>query len=346
MSHDQPVPSTETTPSGERLVVLAVKDLEIVFHTRKGSVRAVDGVSYDLRHGETLAIVGESGCGKSVSSLSVLRLIPTPPGEITKGSVIFEGEDLTRVSDKRMRDIRGNRISMIFQEPMTSLNPMMTIGDQVAEPFRKHNGLSRKEAMVRAEEMLDMVRMPDATNWLRRYPHEMSGGMRQRVMIAIALACSPSVLIADEPTTALDVTIQAQVLEVIRDLQTRLGTAVIMITHDLGVVAETADRVIVMYAGRQVEIADVGELFGRPMHPYTVGLMKAVPRIDAISNAVGAPERLEEIPGVVPALADLPAGCAFADRCPRVQDVCRSHKPELEEKRPGHWVACWSEEKQ
>jgi peptide/nickel transport system ATP-binding protein len=248
-------------------------------------------VSYDLRHGETLAIVGESGCGKSVSSLSVLRLIPTPPAEITKGSVIFEGEDLTRVSDKRMRDIRGNRISMIFQEPMTSLNPMMTIGDQVAEPFRKHNGLSRKEAMVRAEEMLDMVRMPDATNWLRRYPHEMSGGMRQRVMIAIALACSPSVLIADEPTTALDVTIQAQVLEIIRDLQTRLGTAVIMITHDLGVVAETADRVIVMYAGRQVEIADVGELFGRPMHPYTVGLMKAVPRIDAISNAVGRDPR-------------------------------------------------------
>ncbi|WP_323765848.1 ABC transporter ATP-binding protein [Marinovum sp.] len=324
-------------------VVLTVRDLEVVFHTRKGPVRAVDGVSYDLQHGETLAIVGESGCGKSVSALSVLRLIPNPPGEITKGAILFDGEDLAKVSDKRIREIRGNRISMIFQEPMTSLNPMMTIGDQLAEPFRQHNGLSRRDAMAKSQEMLDLVRIPDAAKWLRRHPHEMSGGMRQRVMIAMALACNPSVLIADEPTTALDVTIQAQILEIIKGLQERLGTAVMMITHDLSVVAETADRVIVMYAGRQVEVAEVGELFDRPMHPYTVGLMKAIPSIDAIARVTGTPDRLEEIPGVVPALAALPEGCAFADRCPRVQALCREQKPPLDEKRPGHRVACWNE---
>ena len=336
----------DPAPTETRPVVLAVDDLEVVFHTRSGTVRAVDGVTYDLLQGETLAIVGESGCGKSVSSLSVLRLIPNPPGEVTNGSILFEGEDLTKVSDNRMRDIRGNRISMIFQEPMTSLNPMMAIGEQVAEPFRRHDGLSKADAMTKALEMLEMVRIPDAAKWLHRHPHEMSGGMRQRVMIAMALACNPSVLIADEPTTALDVTIQAQILEVIKGLQKRMGTAVIMITHDLSVVAETADRVVVMYAGRQVEVAEVGELFTRPMHPYTVGLMKAVPSIDAIAKIVGAPERLEEIPGVVPALAALPKGCAFADRCPLVQDACRAQKPKLKEKRHGHWVACWSDDNQ
>ncbi len=331
-------PAAEDAP-----VVLSVRDLEVIFRTRNGRVRAVDGVSYDLRQGETLAIVGESGCGKSVSSLSVLRLIPDPPGEVTKGSVMFEGEDLTKVSDARIRDIRGNRISMIFQEPMTSLNPMMTIGDQVAEPFRRHDGMSRAEAADAALKMLDLVRIPDARKWLRRHPHEMSGGMRQRVMIAIALACNPKVLIADEPTTALDVTIQAQVLEIIKDLQRRMGTAVMLITHDLSVVAETAERVVVMYAGRQVEVAEVNALFDRPLHPYTVGLLKAVPRIEAIACSADAPERLEEIPGVVPALAALPPGCAFADRCPRVLDKCRVTPPPLEEKRPGHWAACWNE---
>ena len=340
---------TETRDLGESEgmkaapTVLDVRNLEVVFETRNGAVRAVDNMSYDVKQGETLAIVGESGCGKSVSSLSILRLIPNPPGKVTQGAILFEGEDLTKVPDARIRDIRGNRISMIFQEPMTSLNPMMSIGDQVAEPFRRHNGLSWRQAHEKALEMLELVRIPDARKWLRRHPHEMSGGMRQRVMIAIALACNPKVLIADEPTTALDVTIQAQILEIIRKLQQRMGTAVVMITHDLSVVAEVADRVVVMYAGRQVEIAEVNELFSNPQHPYTVGLMKAVPSIDAIASATGAPERLTEIPGVVPALAALPRGCAFADRCPRALDKCRTAKPELEEKRPRHWAACWNE---
>lgn len=326
----------------ESPTVLDVRNLEVVFATRNGEVRAVDDVSYDVRQGETLAIVGESGCGKSVSSLSILRLIPNPPGRVTKGAIMFEGEDLTKASDDRMRDIRGHRVSMIFQEPMTSLNPMMTIGDQVAEPFRRHKGMSWREARGKALEMLELVRIPDARKWLGRHPHEMSGGMRQRVMIAIALACNPKVLIADEPTTALDVTIQAQILQIIRDLQRRMGTAVIMITHDLSVVAEVADRVVVMYAGRQVEIAEVNDLFSNPQHPYTVGLMKAVPSLEAIASAEGAPDRLTEIPGVVPALANLPVGCAFAERCPRAIEKCRTAKPELEEKRPGHSAACWN----
>jgi peptide/nickel transport system ATP-binding protein len=326
-----------------RTSVLELKNLETHFETRDGTVRAVDGVSYSVNAGETLAVVGESGCGKSVSSLSILRLIPNPPGKIVGGSVMFGGEDLTQVSEERIRVIRGNEISMIFQEPMTSLNPMMTIGKQISEPLTQHLGLSKKEAANRAQEMLDLVQIPDSKKWLSGYPHEMSGGMRQRVMIAIALACDPKVLIADEPTTALDVTIQAQILLLIRELQKKMGTAVIMVTHDLGVVAEVANRVVVMYAGRKVEEASVKDLFANPQHPYTIGLMTAIPRLDKITNGDGLNERLTEIPGVVPPLYNLPAGCAFADRCSFATDKCRTDKPVFEEKSPNHWAACWQE---
>lgn len=323
--------------------VLEVKDLEIQFVTRAGVMQAVDHLSYRLNARETLAIVGESGCGKSVSSLAILGLISCPPGRMAGGSIMFEGEDLTKVSDARIRQIRGNEISMIFQEPMTSLNPMMTVGDQVAEPLWHHQNISKREATDLACKMLELVRLPDAERWLRRYPHEMSGGMRQRVMIALALACRPKVLIADEPTTALDVTLQAEILEIIKDMQNELGTAVIMITHDLGVVAETADQVVVMYAGRQVEVASVTELFAHPRHPYTLGLMNAVPNIARIAEQGETLTRLEEIQGVVPALNNLPPGCAFAGRCPRAKDICHTTKPELAKARADHWVACWNQ---
>ncbi len=326
-----------------RTPILELKELETHFETRDGIVRAVDKVSYAVGAGETLGVVGESGCGKSVTSLSILRLIPTPPGRIVGGQVWFEGEDLTQVSEDRIRQVRGNDISMIFQEPMTSLNPMMTVGRQIAEPLIRHRGLSKSEAAGRAKEMLQLVHIPDADRWLDGYPHEMSGGMRQRVMIAMALACDPKVLIADEPTTALDVTIQAQILLLIRELQEKLGTAVVMITHDLGVIAETADRVVVMYAGRKVEESGVEDLFANPRHPYTVGLMTAVPRLDKITSGMAYNERLTEIPGVVPPLHELPAGCAFASRCSFATDRCRQEKPVFEEKSPGHWAACFAE---
>lgn len=323
--------------------VLELKELETEFDTRDGIVRAVDKVSYAVGKGETLGVVGESGCGKSVASLSILRLIPNPPGRIAGGEILYGGEDLTKVSETRIREIRGNEISMIFQEPMTSLNPMMSVGKQIAEPLIRHRGLSKKAAIEKAEEMLHLVHIPDAGKWLTGYPHEMSGGMRQRVMIAMALACDPKVLIADEPTTALDVTIQSQVLKLIRELQEKMGTAVVMITHDLGVIAETADRVVVMYAGRKVEEANVKDLFANPRHPYTVGLMTAIPRLDKISSDDYSVERLTEIPGVVPPLYDLPQGCAFASRCSLATDHCRTEKPEFEEKSPGHWAACFEE---
>jgi len=323
--------------------VLELKGLETEFDTRDGIVRAVDKVSYEVGKGETLGVVGESGCGKSVTSLSILRLIPNPPGRIAAGEILYGGEDLTKVSETRIREIRGNEISMIFQEPMTSLNPMMSVGKQIAEPLIRHRGLSKKAAAEKAEEMLNLVHIPDAGKWLTGYPHEMSGGMRQRVMIAMALACDPKVLIADEPTTALDVTIQSQVLKLIRGLQEKMGTAVVMITHDLGVIAETADRVVVMYAGRKVEEANVNELFANPRHPYTVGLMTAIPRLDKITSDEFNDERLTEIPGVVPPLYDLPQGCAFASRCSIATDNCRQEKPDFEEKSPGHWAACFEE---
>ena len=322
--------------------LLEVGELGTWFYTRQGIVKAVDGVQFGVAAGETLAIVGESGCGKSMTALSLMRLIPDPPGRIVSGSVKLAGKDLLKLSEREMRGVRGNEISMIFQEPMTSLNPVMTIGKQISEALILHRALDKKGAWKRAVEMLDLVKIPEPAQRAKEYPHQLSGGMRQRAMIAMALACNPKVLIADEPTTALDVTIQAQILELILELQREFGTAVILITHDLGVVAETAQRVIVMYAGRKVEEAEVGELFARPLHPYTSGLMASIPRLDLLRGANRADaDRLQEIPGIVPPLFALPAGCAFAPRCAKADDKCRVDRPTYDEKRPGHWAACW-----
>ena len=320
--------------------ILQVNELKTYFHTRDGTTRAVDGVSFDLARGETLCVVGESGCGKSVTALSILGLLPVPPGRIEGGSIMFMGEDLVAASEERMREIRGNQISMIFQEPMTSLNPVMTIGDQIAEALHLHQDINKREARQRVLEMLNLVQIAEGERRIDEYPHQMSGGMRQRVMIAMALACNPAVLIADEPTTALDVTIQAQILNLMLELKERLGTAIILITHDLGVVAETAQRVVVMYAGRKVEQTTVEQLFERPLHPYTRGLMRSIP--SANKRMVGDEQtELHEIEGVVPTLRDPIAGCAFADRCELVQDRCHQAYPTFEEKRDGHFAACW-----
>jgi peptide/nickel transport system ATP-binding protein len=320
--------------------ILEIDDLKTHFFTRDGVVRAVDGVSYNLAKGETLGVVGESGCGKSITALSVLRLVPSPPGRIVGGAIRFEGRDLLTRSEAEMRDLRGNDISMIFQEPMTSLNPVLTIGHQIAETLTLHQGLSRRAALDRAIEMLTLVRIPEAERRIRQYPHQLSGGMRQRVMIAMALSCNPKVLIADEPTTALDVTIQAQILNLMHELKQKLGTAVILITHDLGVVAETAQRVVVMYAGRKVEEAPVEELFAAPLHPYTRGLMASVPRLGAALD--DRRHRLAEIPGMVPSLRGMPQGCSFAPRCRFATERCRADFPPLETARRGHAVACWN----
>ena len=336
---DQAMPAREGRTDAP---LLAVQGLHTNFYTRQGIVQAVNDVSFALSPGETLAIVGESGCGKSITALSLMRLIPSPPGRIVAGSVRLAGLELLGLDEEAMRAVRGNRISMIFQEPMTSLNPVMTIGHQIAEVILLHQEASRRQAFDKAIAMLDLVRIPEPAQRAREYPHQLSGGMRQRAMIAMALACDPEILIADEPTTALDVTIQAQILDLILKLQQKLGTAVILITHDLGVVAETAGRVIVMYAGRKVEEATVEALFEVPLHPYTRGLMASIPRLGLMrgeASADGAP--LLEIPGIVPALSDLPAGCAFAPRCGFASDRCRVAYPPYEEKRPGHWVACW-----
>ena len=319
--------------------VLEVEDLRTHFFTRDGVVRAVDGVSFKVGAGETLSIVGESGCGKSVTSLSIMRLLPPKSGRIVGGKVSFDGKDLASLSEPEMRAIRGNRIAMIFQEPMTSLNPVMTIGDQIAEAVTIHQGLSRGDAMGRAREMLELVRIPDAKRRVRDYPHQFSGGMRQRVMIAMALCCNPKLLIADEPTTALDVTIQAQILKLMRELKERLGAAIMLITHDLGVVAETAQRVVVMYAGRKVEEAGVLELFDRPLHPYTRGLMASIPRGKHRGGAVQA--RLTEIRGIVPSLREPIVGCAFAPRCDYATARCKREAPPLVDQGTGHVVACW-----
>src|SRR5271156_2475178 len=296
--------------------VLEVSGLNTVFHTRSGLVHAVRDISFSVDAGETLAIVGESGCGKTITALSLLRLIPGPPGEIVSGNVMVDGTDLLRLDEAAMRNVRGSKIAMIFQEPMTALNPLLTIGRQIAEMIVLHDKLPRRAARDRAVEMLRHVRIPEPERRAREYPHQMSGGMRQRAMIAMALACRPKILIADEPTTALDVTIQAQILDLIGDLRREFGTAVVLITHDLGVVAETADRVIVMYAGRKVEEAPVRELFANPQHPYMTGLLSSIPR----PGVKGLEERLTEIPGIVPPLSDLPPGCAFGPRCVRAQD--------------------------
>jgi peptide/nickel transport system ATP-binding protein len=333
-------PERQAEQAAEPLLV--VDDLRTCFDLRQGVVNAVTGVSFSLAPHESLAIVGESGCGKSITALSLMRLVPDPPGRIAGGSVKLAGVDLLRLSDAEMREVRGKDMAMIFQEPMTSLNPVLTIGSQIAETLLLHEKLSRREAWDKAVDMLRLTKIPEPEQRAKEYPHQLSGGMRQRAMIAMALACNPKVLIADEPTTALDVTIQAQILDLIVDLQKKLGTAVILITHDLGVVAETAQRVIVMYAGRKVEEAPVEELFARPQHPYTRGLMASIPQLPLMrGEQVETAERLQEIPGTVPALINLPPGCVFAPRCPHAVERCRAAYPDYEEKRPGHWAACW-----
>jgi peptide/nickel transport system ATP-binding protein len=319
--------------------VLDVKGLQTVFFTNSGLFKAVDDISFSVRRGETLAIVGESGCGKSVTALSVMRLVPDPPGRIVGGSIMLEGTDLLGLDEDSMRQIRGNRISMIFQEPMTSLNPVMRIGDQITEAVRLHRPMSRKQASAIAVEMLRLVRIPEPERRALEYPHQLSGGMRQRAMIAMALACRPALLIADEPTTALDVTIQAQILALVLELQKELGMGLILITHDLGVVAQTARRVIVMYAGRKVEEADVETLFAHPRHPYTRGLMASIPAVP--SAGAKADARLVEIPGMVPSLTRLPKGCAFAPRCGLAIGRCHEEYPPLQIFGTDHLAACW-----
>ena len=319
------------------MALLEVDNLQTHFRTPDGVNRAVDGISFAVEARETVAIVGESGCGKSVTANSILRLVPQPPGRIG-GAIRFQGRDLLKLNERAMREVRGNDISMIFQEPMTSLNPVLTIGRQIAEPLRLHQGLSRESVEQRVVEMLGLVGIAEPRRRTREYPHQLSGGMRQRVMIAIALACRPKLLIADEPTTALDVTIQAQILNLMTDLKQRVGAAIILITHDLGVVAEIAERVMVMYAGRKVEEAPVAELFRSPRHPYTRGLLSAVPKLG--SSLAATQTRLAEIPGVVPSLKQRIAGCVFASRCAFARDLCRRVAPALEMKAPAHFAAC------
>ena len=319
------------------MALLEIKGLKTHFKTDDGWLHAVDGVDMSIEAGETLGVVGESGCGKSVTAKTVMKLIDMPPGKIVAGQVLWKGRDLVPLNADEMRKIRAKEIAIIFQEPMTSLNPVYTIGEQIAESIRLHDGLSRKDAMDRAVEMLQLVRIPTAERRVRDYPHQFSGGMRQRVMIAIALACNPKLLIADEPTTALDVTIQAQILDLMGELKDRLGMAMMLITHAMGVVAETAQRVVVMYAGKVVEEASVEQLFARPRHPYTQGLIRSIPRID---TAATHKVRLEAIAGTVPKLIDPAEGCRFAGRCKFVMPECHTATPPLREVVPGHKVAC------
>jgi peptide/nickel transport system ATP-binding protein len=326
------------------MALLEIENLQTHFRTPDGVNRAVDGVSLKLEAGETLAIVGESGCGKSVTAMSILQLIPQPPGKIA-GSIRFQGRNLLDVSEREMRSIRGNDISMIFQEPMTSLNPVLTVGRQIVETLLLHQDLSKDAANKRAFEMLRLANIPEPERRLTQYPHELSGGMRQRVMIAMALACDPKLLIADEPTTALDVTVQAQILDLMRQLKAKTGTAIILITHDLGVVAEMAQRVVVMYAGKTVEEATVNDLFAHPRHPYTKALLGSMPRLAAAKTHLGGRKRLSEIRGVVPALTKKIAGCIFAPRCVHATERCRAGYPPLEQKSAGHWAACWESDR-
>ena len=314
--------------------LVEVKNLKTYFYTEDGVVPAVDGVDFKIKKGETLGIVGESGCGKSVTSLSLLRLVPNPPGKIVDGEMYFRGENLLDKTESEMRKIRGNDISMIFQEPMTSLNPVFTIGEQIAEAIELHQRLSQKDAMDKTIEMLKLVGIPSAEKRVNEYPHQMSGGMRQRVMIAMALSCNPSLLIADEPTTALDVTIQAQILELMKGLKERTGTAIMLITHDLGVIAEMAENVLVMYAGKVVEYSDVRTIFKEPKHPYTIGLLGSIPRLDQPK------EKLYVIEGTVPNPFDMPEGCRFHPRCPYAREICANREPELVSTN-GHSVRCW-----
>ena len=346
MNSIEPGREAETkTGSMPAATVLEIENLKTQFFTAGGVVRAVDGVSYGVRNGETLGVVGESGCGKSVTALSVLRLVASPPGRIVSGAIRLAGVNLLDLTEGEMEAIRGNDISMIFQEPMTSLNPLLTVGRQIGEAIALHRGLSQREARDEAVEMLRRVHIPEPERRVHAYPHQLSGGMRQRVMIAMALSCGPKVLIADEPTTALDVTIQAQILDLMRELQERLGTAIILITHDLGIVAENADRVVVMYAGRKVEEASAKALFESPGHPYTVGLLGSIPNLEVAAHTNRHRVRLTEIKGMVPSLADLPKGCTFAPRCRFATDQCRADYPPLVQHRPNHWVSCWHAER-
>ncbi len=319
--------------------ILAVRNLQTYFRTAKGVARAVDDVSFELHPGETLGIVGESGCGKSVTSLSIMGLVPMPPGYHPGGQILYEGEDLLKLSEARMRALRGNDIAMIFQEPMTSLNPIFRVGAQIGESLRQHKGMDRKQARAESIRLLERVGIPDPHKRVDDYPHQLSGGMKQRVMIAMALACNPKLLIADEPTTALDVTIQAQILDLLRDLQEELGMAILLITHDLGVVAEMAHRVVVMYGGRVAESASVETLFGTPKHPYTLGLFRSLPHVE------GEVDRLEVIEGMVPPATDFPSGCRFRNRCGFAVDACAGELPTLEVVGEAHEVACprWTE---
>ncbi len=315
--------------------LIQVKNLQTSFFTPEGEVRAIDGVSFEIGEGKTLGLVGESGCGKSVASLSIMRLIPSPPGKIVGGEILYRGTDLLTLDNESMRKIRGNEISMIFQEPMTSLNPVFTVGNQIGEAIKLHQGLGKQETRAKTIDMLRLVKIADPQSRVDSYPHQLSGGMRQRVMIAMALSCNPSLLIADEPTTALDVTIQAQILELMKELQQKIGMALLLITHDLGVVAEQADDVAIMYAGKIVERSSTYAIFNQPFHPYTVGLLNSLP-----SSGSEKQKRLNAIPGVVPSPLELPSGCRFRDRCPKAAQACAESEPQLVEKEPGHSVAC------
>ncbi len=317
--------------------LLEVKDLKTEFHTQDGIVHAVNGVSFTVDEGETLGLVGESGCGKSVSVLSIMRLIPVPPGKISNGQVLFQGRDLLQVDDEEIRSVRGNKIAMVFQDPMTSLNPVLTIGTQIGEALELHLGMTKEQARKRSVDLLKMVGIPEAEGRLDDYPHQFSGGMRQRVMIAMGLSCSPQLLIADEPTTALDVTIQAQIIDIVKRLKRELGMAIIWITHDLGVIAGLADRINVMYAGFIIETAQVKELFANPVHPYTLGLLASIPRLDEIRKA-----KLTPIEGLPPDLIQMPKGCPFYDRCRFRTDKCGQENPVLELAAVRHSVACWN----
>ena len=332
-------PQTTTSANvAERtdMPLLEVKNLHTQFFTQDGVVKAVDDVSFYIKPGETLGVVGESGSGKSITGLSLMRLVPTPPGKIVKGEVLFQGKDVLKMSDEQVRSIRGNDIAMIFQDPMTSLNPVLTINRQISESLILHMGMNKEQAKARAIELLQMVGIPNAEARVDQYPHQFSGGMRQRVMIAMALSCNPKLLIADEPTTALDVTIQAQILDLMRNLQSETGAGVMMITHSMGVVAGMADRVQVMYAGHIVETASTEEIFANPKHPYTVGLMKSIPRLDARTK-----EKLQPIRGLPPDLIDLPDMCPFVPRCNYAREQCESKNPPLMEVGPNHFSACW-----
>lgn len=333
----RPVENAET--------LLSVRNLKTYFYLEEGVARAVDGVSFELRKGDTLGIVGESGCGKTVTALSIMRLVPSPPGRIVSGEVLFENKDLLKLSEAEMRRIRGNRISMIFQEPMTSLNPVFRIGTQIAEVIELHQHVTKKEAWARAVDMLHRVGIPSPETRAKEYPHQLSGGMRQRVMIAMALSCNPDLMIADEPTTALDVTIQAQILGLMNRLKEEMGMSIILITHDLGVIAEMAHHVAVMYAGVIVEKADIKELFANPLHPYTTGLMGSIPKLEQFKKEYGGrKERLKTISGMVPSLLKLPKGCRFSDRCTEAFELCHEREPQLIEVKKGHSVRCWKHE--